>query len=80
MSCISSLSLLVKFVIACIVYIYFFITDSPETRQLMKSARKQFGLGLNLGYGLNMGANGINPGVYVGVGLHYSPRFLQFGK
>jgi hypothetical protein len=58
----------------------FDITDSPETRQLMKSARKQFGLGLNLGYGLNMGTNGINPGVYVGIGLHYSPRFLQFGK
>jgi hypothetical protein len=58
----------------------FDITDSPETRQLMKSARKQFGLGLNLGYGLNMGTNGINTGVYVGIGLHYSPRFLQFGK
>jgi len=58
----------------------FDITDSPETRQLMKSSRKQFGLGLNLGYGLNMGSNGINPGVYVGIGLHYSPRFLQFGK
>jgi len=58
----------------------FDITDSPETRQLMKSARKQFGLGLNLGYGLNMGTNGINPGFYVGIGLHYSPRFLQFGK
>jgi hypothetical protein len=27
-----------------------------------------------------MGTNGINPGVYVGIGLHYSPRFLQFGK
>jgi len=58
----------------------FDITDSPETRSLMKAARKEFGLGINLGYGLGFGSKGINPGVYVGIGLHYSPKFLQFGK
>ena len=58
----------------------FDITDNPETRSLMKAARKEFGLGINLGYGLGFSSKGINPGVYVGIGLHYSPKFLQFGK
>ncbi len=58
----------------------FDITDNPETRSLMKSARKEFGLGINLGYGLGINSNGIAPGLYFGIGVHYSPRFLQFGK
>lgn len=58
----------------------FDITDNPETRKLIKSSRKQFGLGLNIGYGANVGVSGINTGIYVGIGIHYSPRFLQFGK
>lgn len=58
----------------------FDITDSPETRSLMKAARKEFGLGINLGYGLGFSGNGINTGAYIGIGLHYSPKFLQFGK
>jgi len=58
----------------------FDITDNPETRSLMKAARKPFGLGINLGYGLGISSNGIAPGLYVGIGLHYSPKFLQFGK
>jgi hypothetical protein len=59
----------------------FDVTDNPETRKALKAARKEFGLGLNIGYGLSGSATtGLNPGFYIGVGLHYSPKFLQFGK
>lgn len=56
----------------------FDITDNPETRNLMKKSRKEFGLGVTVGYGF--GASGVKPGIIVGVGLHYTPKFLQFGK
>lgn len=58
----------------------FELTDNPETRKALKSARKEFGLGLQVGYGLSTSPAGLSPGVFVGVGLHYSPKFLQFGK
>lgn len=58
----------------------FDITDNPDTRRILKKARKELGLGLTLGYGFTGNANGIRPGILVGVGLHYTPRFLQFGK
>jgi hypothetical protein len=56
----------------------FDITDNPETRRALKTARKEFGFGFTLGYGFVPGAAG--PGLMVGVGLHYTPKFLQFGK
>ena len=58
----------------------FDITDSPDTRKALKTARKEFGFGVQIGYGLSGSNTGIAPGFYVGVGLHYSPKFLQFGK
>lgn len=58
----------------------FEVADNPETRKALKSARKEFGLGVQVGYGLSTSASGLSPGVYVGFGLHYSPKFLQFGK
>lgn len=58
----------------------FDITDNADTRKALKAARKEFGLGLQLGYGLSGTSTGIRPGFYVGVGFHYSPKFLQFGK
>ena len=58
----------------------FDITDSPDTRRALKAARKEFGFGVQLGYGLSGSNSGISPGFYVGVGLQYSPKFLQFGK
>jgi hypothetical protein len=58
----------------------FEITDNPETRKALKAARKEFGLGVQLGYGISGSSTGLSPGIYVGVGLHYSPKFLQFGK
>jgi hypothetical protein len=56
----------------------FDITDNPETRKALKAARKEFGIGFTLGYGFSPGAP--RPSMIVGIGLHYTPRFLQFGK
>lgn len=56
----------------------FDVTDNPETRKALKAARKEFGIGLTLGYGFSPGAP--RPSMIVGIGLHYTPRFLQFGK
>ena len=58
----------------------FDITDSPDTRKALKAARKEFGLGIQVGYGLSGSNTGITPGFYIGAGIHYSPKFLQFGK
>jgi hypothetical protein len=58
----------------------FDITDNADTRKALKSARKEFGLGVQLGYGISGSSTGLTPGFYIGFGVHYSPRFLQFGK
>ena len=58
----------------------FDITDNKETREVLKSARKNFGIGFNMGYGIVGNSKGVAPGFYMGVGIHYSPKFLQFGK
>jgi len=52
----------------------FDITDSPAARDIIKNARRQFGVGLSIGYGII----GNNTGLYVGIGLNYTPKFLQF--
>ena len=43
-------------------------------KQFSKTQRKQFGLGLQFGAGL--AGNNISP--YIGVGIQYTPRFLQW--
>jgi hypothetical protein len=58
----------------------FSILDTKENRDALKGERKPFGLGINLGLGVAGNQKGIYPGIYLGVGLHYSPKFLQFGK
>ena len=58
----------------------FDITDNPDTRKTLKAARKEFGLGVQIGYGILGVSAGFLPGFYMGFGVHYSPRFLQFGK
>jgi hypothetical protein len=58
----------------------FDITDNPDTRKTLKAARKEFGLGVQIGYGIFGVSTGPLPGFYIGFGVHYSPRFLQFGK
>ena len=58
----------------------FDITDNADTRKALKAARKEFGLGVQIGYGISGSSAGLSPGFYIGFGVHYSPKFLQFGK
>lgn len=54
------------------------IVDNAETKRALMSSRKNFGIGFNLGYGLGFTKNGYNLGPYLGIGIHYSPKILQF--
>lgn len=55
----------------------FEITDTPENRKTLMGERRRFGLGVNAGFGYVVGAGGVSPGAYIGIGLHFSPKFLQ---
>lgn len=54
--------------------------DDPGTRKAMRGARKPFGIGLNVGYGMVLTTDGYQAGPIIGIGLSYSPKILQFGK
>lgn len=58
------------------------IMDDPKNKQALRSMRKTWGLGLNLGYGavVNPSSGSVNLGPYFGLGLSYNPKFLQWGK
>lgn len=58
----------------------FTILDTKENRDALKAARKPYGIGVNFGIGLAANQKGIGPGIYLGLGIQYSPKFLQFGK
>jgi hypothetical protein len=58
-----------------------YLLDDVESKKALRSARKPFGLGVTMGLGITAGSNGyIVRGPNLGVGLTYSPKFLQFGK
>ena len=56
------------------------IMDDPESRKVLRQARKQWGIGFNFGYGLmyDVKNSKIVNGPYFGVGLNYTPKFLQW--
>ena len=56
------------------------IMDNPENKKIIRGLRKPFGIGLSFGYGLMVGSGKINTGPYLGIGINYSPKFLQFGE
>jgi hypothetical protein len=58
----------------------FDITDNKEARKIIKKARKPFGIGVSIGYGISGNATSIGNGINLSIGLNYSPKFLQFGK
>ena len=54
------------------------ILDDEKNKKMWKEARKTWGLGVNVGYGFSLAAT--KPSPYFGVGLSYSPKWLQWGK
>lgn len=56
------------------------MVDDPATKKAMRQARKPFGLGVSLGWGVTVGKSGYTTGPNVGLGLTYTPTWLQFGK
>lgn len=56
------------------------MVDDPGTRKALRGARKPFGIGIGVGYGMSLTTDGYQAGPVIGVGLYYSPKFLQFGK
>lgn len=56
------------------------MVDDPATKKALRQARKPFGVGFSLGWGMTVGKNGYTVGPNVGVGLTYTPTWLQFGK
>ena len=50
-------------------------SKSSGFRDLQFKSRKSFGVGVQLGIGIS-GANLISP--YVGLGINYTPKFLQW--
>lgn len=58
------------------------IMDDPDNKKVIRQMRKPWGIGLNVGYGflVNTSTGAIGTGPYVGIGLSYTPKFLQWGK
>ena len=58
------------------------IMDDPANKKILRKMRKPWGLGINVGYGAIVDVkNGqIATGPYFGIGLSYTPKFLQWGK
>jgi hypothetical protein len=53
------------------------VISDEISRKAAKSFRKEFGIGFHFGYGANF-SNTLNYGFNIGVGLNYTPRWLQF--
>lgn len=58
------------------------IMDDPANKKILRNMRKPWGLGFNAGYGaiVNVKNGQIATGPYFGVGLSYTPKFLQWGR
>lgn len=58
------------------------IMDDPKNKKALRSMRKNWAIGFNIGYGVqvNTSSSALDFGPYMGIGLSYSPKFLQFGK
>jgi len=58
------------------------ILDDEKNRKMWREARKTWGVGFDVGYGvlLDLKDSRVATGPYFGVGVHYSPKWLQWGK
>lgn len=57
-----------------------YILDDPKSRKLTREFRKQWSLGVSVGYGImyDIKNSEIRNGPYLGLGLNYQPKFLQW--
>ncbi len=64
------------------------IQDNKENRKVLKQARKEWGASMQVGFGAMLDMSEVNRsgivrlgyGPYVGFGIHYSPKWAQWGK
>jgi len=64
------------------------IQDNKENRKVLKQARKEWGVSMQVGFGAMLDMSEVNRsgivrlgyGPYVGFGIHYSPKWAQWGK
>jgi hypothetical protein len=58
------------------------IMADPDSKKVTREFRKTWGIGFNFGYGaaVDLKNNKFIIGPYLGVGIHYTPKFLQWGK
>lgn len=56
------------------------IMSDPTSKAAAKNLRSRWGVGISTGLGVVANTNSITPGVYIGIGLNYSPKKLQWGK
>ena len=64
------------------------IQDDKENRKVLKQARKEWGASVQVGFGAMLDVSQVNRngvvrlgwGPYVGFGIHYSPKWAQWGK
>jgi len=58
------------------------IMEDKDSRKATKKFRKTWGIGVSLGYGatVDLKTSKVAFGPQVGVGLHYTPKWLQWGK
>lgn len=58
------------------------IMDDPANKKVLRQMRKPWSLGLNVGYGavVDVKTGKFSTGPYLGLGITYSPKFLQWGK
>lgn len=54
------------------------ILDNDKNKKALRSLRKSFGIGLSVGYGISLNGNLISPAPYIGLGINYQPKFLQW--
>ena len=51
-----------------------------DDKKPINPEKRTFGIGLTLGYGIGILNKNIVPGPMIGIGLHYTPKWLQWGK
>ena len=58
------------------------ILDDDKNKKMWRQARKTWSVGANVGYGvlLDIKDSNVSLGPYYGVGITYSPKWLQWGK